>query len=147
MFQLVPAINTDMATIASFFGSHWEKQLYKKDLYNFGQFIEINGEKLGFFAIIPCDDDEGWLRSLYLKESFSPSMIMLGIDWITRAAEHARFQKIYAFSHSSSTDILFETWGFQKLTEQPAKIVDTIEQKGNWWMLSTSVDNSCGKPV
>ncbi|WP_102026417.1 hypothetical protein [Salirhabdus sp. Marseille-P4669] len=147
MINILPAQEASKAVVEAFFGEHWHKQTDKDDLYKFGRFIEMKGEKLGFFALVPCENKEGWLRTLYFKEDFSPAMIMLGIDWIKEAAQQAGLKRIYAFSHSSSTDTLFKSWGFENSDDQPKSITASVDKQGNWWMLptylSTAVDKSC----
>jgi hypothetical protein len=136
MISIVPAIEENISFVQAFFGEQWNKLEFKQDVYNFGRFIEINEEKLGFFVIIPCNEKEGWLRSLYFKQDFHPGMIMLGIDWILEAAHEEGMNKLFAFSHSPNTDAILLMWKFELLKEQPKSIVDKVGKFGSWWQKS-----------
>ncbi|MRG86213.1 hypothetical protein [Salinibacillus xinjiangensis] len=142
MIKIVLA--NDRATVRDFFGEQWDKQSSKDELHKYGRFIEIKGEKKGFYAIVPVLNEKGWLRTLYFTEQLNAGLLMVLIDWIKEDAAQSGYQQLMVYSHNSSTDTLFQTWGFEKMNQNEPLSVD---EEGNWWIsaveLSRDVDKYC----
>ncbi|GAA0487470.1 hypothetical protein GCM10008986_11210 [Salinibacillus aidingensis] len=146
MLNIVPASKYDATTVETFFGDHWTSQTNRHELLTHGRFIEINGGRRGFYAIVPKEKGIGQLRTLYFTEQLQASLLLTLIDWIKDEAAENGYQQLMVFSHRLSTDTLFETWGFEKITGKPPISVDKPSEEGEWWMTpvtsSTNVDKT-----
>ncbi|SET23776.1 hypothetical protein SAMN05421676_103306 [Salinibacillus kushneri] len=147
MVNIVPVREYDSKTVEDFFGSHWENQTNKQELLTFGRFIEIHGERKGFYAIMPRENDIGQLRTLYFTEQLQASLLLMLIDWVKEDASQNGYEQLLVFSHRLSTDSLFQTWGFEKITGHPPISVDKPSDEGEWWItnvnISTNADKNC----
>ncbi|WP_188207617.1 hypothetical protein [Alkalibacillus aidingensis] len=97
--------------------------------HEYGYFIELEGEKIGFFVLYPVEGG-AWLRRLLMKEQANPALIILVFDWISEHALKHGYQKLYTHVDDSSKRVLLEMNHFQESNAEPP--VDA-EISGDWF--------------
>ncbi|TCT26391.1 hypothetical protein EDD68_10293 [Melghiribacillus thermohalophilus] len=132
MIQVIKASQFPAQELETYFGHVWDQQTDQEALYEYGRYMLLNGEKKGFFAIVPAGEESGWLRALYMKGGLSPAFLMMVFEWVQQEAVQAGFQQIYVLTRDESTETLLEINGFQRTAHLPARIRKQFKGETVW---------------
>ncbi|GAA0468768.1 hypothetical protein [Alkalibacillus silvisoli] len=83
-----------------------------------GHFLELEGEKIGFFVLYPVDGG-AWLRKLLMKEQANPALIIMTFEWISEHALKLGYEKLYTHLDDPNKRVLLEMNHFKESKEEP----------------------------
>lgn len=93
--------------------------IYEPWTEQYGYFIEVKDEKLGFFVLYPLNDGKVWLRRLVMNEKTKPFIFVLVFDWIAEKAKELGFSELYVHIHEETFSFLIELSHFKQTYEPP----------------------------
>ncbi|MEQ6390172.1 hypothetical protein RZN22_12725 [Bacillaceae bacterium S4-13-58] len=97
----------------------FQEQFYQiesqPELIEHGYIAQLAGRDLGFFALIPVNEQSKVLRSFYIKQGNPPSAIIMLLDGIKQHALSEGVDNLLVTSHSKETDRLLEAHQFTPL--------------------------------
>ena len=130
----------DRDTMKEFFGVEM-KQLDDEDkLYNHGYYVEIDRDKKGFFALEPVEEENVWLKSLYLQPGVDPGVVLSLFELVEAYAKEHDIHNIFVFSHQAGLDTLLQSQQYAPVEDRslPASLKDQSGEEGRWWSYTVS---------
>ncbi|MGM8215005.1 hypothetical protein ACLIA0_05440 [Bacillaceae bacterium W0354] len=85
----------------------------------YGYFIEVEQEKIGYFVLYPLDNGQAWLRRLVMREQTNPAIFILVFDWISEKASLLGYDELYVHVQDQSKAVLLEMNHFKQIYEPP----------------------------
>ncbi|PKR77732.1 hypothetical protein CEY16_07315 [Halalkalibacillus sediminis] len=128
MVKISKAKEQSEAVIEEFFQTRVGKQETWE--HEYGYFLELEGERIGFFVLYPLEGGGCWLRRLMMCQGIKPAAYVMAFDWAAEKATSLGYESIYVHARTEEAVPLLEMNRF-KQTENPG--VD-MEDEVDWYM-------------
>ncbi|WP_067728504.1 GNAT family N-acetyltransferase [Oceanobacillus damuensis] len=108
----------------------------KQSVYHNGYVVEIKGEIEGCFILDQVENDNFWLKQLYITQSEAGRLPFL-LEAILTLAKQRKAKSVYVHSHQPVVDILLEALQFHPQKEKMFEDKYPVT-KGSWWAYNVS---------
>ncbi|RDW22276.1 hypothetical protein CWR48_00790 [Oceanobacillus arenosus] len=105
--------------------------LDSKAILTSGYVVENHSEIEGCFTLDPVEQDDYWLKQLYITKSAANKLPFL-LETILVMAKEKRAKSVYVNSHQPVVDILLDALQFHRQNNTPFVDKHPIS-KGKWW--------------
>ncbi|WP_027965196.1 hypothetical protein [Halalkalibacillus halophilus] len=99
-------------TMDPFFKEHQQEKWAEE----FGYYITLQEEVIGFFVLYPLEEG-AWLRRLLMKEQKNPALIVMAFDWVAEEAKQLGYMKLLTAITDPEKRLLLEMNNFKPGTE------------------------------
>lgn len=136
MLEVKSAELSGLKEMEAFFGDHYAQLQEPEQLVKYGHYVEIHKKKKGFFALVPVDNNQYWLRTLYIQPDMNPQFIMTLFEVMGAHMQEQHMQKVYVHSHHASLDALLTAQQYKAIADEdvPDSLQTAVEKKGTWWV-------------
>ncbi|WP_163539111.1 hypothetical protein [Gracilibacillus sp. YIM 98692] len=125
--------SVDNHTFQQFFGSKLDI-LEDHQLKEYGYFVIIDNKKLAFFALVPVDSQNFWLRAFVMKENAPVTLPVMIIQSAEELAKYQGAENVYIHSSTKAVDDLLAQLNYQTTDK------GIIEGKSGQWWINTQVN-------
>lgn len=132
--EIIPANQADVGQLTRFLNKN--DGVEKDMLQQKGYVVIIKDQIEGCFVLDSVDEDNYWLKQLYITKNEAASLPVL-LESVLALAKQKMAKTVYVHSHQPMVDVLLEALQFY-----PQKENDFVDNhpidKGNWWTYQVS---------
>lgn len=107
------------------------EEIRRNSLLESGYVVKINGRITGCFSLEPIDDEQYWLKQLYITRTEAVKLPIL-VEAILALALQKKAKKVFVKSHKLMLDILLKSLQFQHEKEAPIHDINENDHS-KWW--------------
>lgn len=134
MVKLIRANTASLNRVTNFLANN--KQIKQQSLLSSGYVVEINDRITGCFNLEPVNNEQFWLRQLYITQTEAIRLPVL-VESILALASAQEAEQVFVKSHKLMLDLILESLLFKVQEDGPFE-QSTEGDWGKWWVYELS---------